>query len=72
MKVIVKDKIGRGGEFYECQPTPGGFKCGRCLRGVVAAREGAQCRVCGCRVAQIVESGEITLPGWPLTPNEPN
>ena len=69
MRVVVKGKISRGGCFYECQLTPRGYKCGRCLRGIVVARQNDLCRVCGCRVAQVVEDDGFIKEGWPMRHN---
>lgn len=70
MRVIVKDKLCRGGEFYECQQTPRGHKCGRCRRGIVGANKNDPCRVCGCRVAQVVADDGFAKEGWPVRHND--
>ena len=45
-KFVVKDGI-----FYVCKPIPRGYKCGKCLRGLIYlfGRQ-SKCKVCGARI----------------------
>lgn len=61
LRVIVKDKLTRGGAFFECALTPRGYRCGRCNRGVVRAKKLDLCKVCGCRVAQVISDDEMVF-----------
>lgn len=58
-RVYVK---GLDGEFCVCEPTPRGYKCGVCLRGVIGPVKGYLCKVCGSRVAQVLDENEYAIP----------
>ncbi len=44
--------VEKNGYLYECQPGPGMWKCGVCLRGVILGAWEKECRVCGAKVQQ--------------------
>ena len=39
--------------FYLCMATMTGWKCGKCLHGLVKPKVGSKCKVCGAKVVQI-------------------
>jgi len=68
MRIIMKDK---DGNFYDCQNTLRGFRCGKCHKGVIpipVART-FKCRICGSKVAQIIQDGEIVIEVAHVVPN---
>lgn len=56
---------GTSGNFYLCKPTTKAFKCGKCLRGHIEPEKGYLCKVCGSRVAQVIQDSDFCL-GDPL------
>lgn len=66
MRIIVK---GKDGCFYDCQNTPRGFRCGKCHRGVINKSMGSKCRICGSKVAQIIQDGEYVIEVAHVVPN---
>lgn len=44
--------VEKNGNLYECQPGPGMWKCGSCMRGVILGAWETKCRVCGATVQQ--------------------
>ena len=45
----------KDGLFSKCKPLKNGtWKCGFCLRGLINPIKGYQCKVCKCRVSQVV------------------
>lgn len=51
MKVYVRDKFG---SFMTCQQIQDGWRCGFCMRGIIVPKKGYQCKVCKCRVSQVI------------------
>lgn len=43
----------KNGGYYVCRPDKQGWRCGRCLRGLVRAKVGARCKVCRSRVYRV-------------------
>lgn len=51
---VVSVKVTRlGFAFYMCLAGKTGWKCGKCLRGLVNPRVGSRCKVCKARVVEI-------------------
>ncbi len=54
----------QGGAVYWCEPDEGGWRCGRCETGLIAAAEaGAPCNVCHAEVVLLEESSRGGF-GW--------
>ena len=47
--------------FYSCRLDPTGWRCGRCLRGLVRAKKYARCAVCRAVVAQVVDDTTLNV-----------
>lgn len=41
------------GVRYECRNDKTGWRCGKCLRGLVAEQIGSRCKVCGAVVVKL-------------------
>lgn len=46
--------VRKGGSDWVCRLDAKGWKCGRCLRGLVAPKTGSVCRVCRAKVRMMV------------------
>lgn len=50
LDLIVRLLVEKDGHLYECQTVPQGYKCGKCMTGLIIGGWQPKCRVCGAKV----------------------
>ena len=48
--LIVRLRVKKDDILYVCMPVPQGYKCGKCLAGVILGPWQPKCSVCGAKV----------------------